>query len=145
MTKPMIDRSADVLLHVDPSRPVEVYRNLHKSCLSVRQDGIVRCHASGSVCLYDAKFVVRQGGREKVLREKKKNVHAFIKGYARSARDTYSLLDFEWNGVYYNPYSCEYFKDIDADRYVDSAQWVEIAGQPCDLVSQILAFNIKWR
>ena len=29
---------------VDPSRKIEVYRNLHKKCWSVRQAGLVKFH-----------------------------------------------------------------------------------------------------
>jgi hypothetical protein len=58
---------------------VEVYYNLHKKCFSIRHKGIVISHAN-TVKLADVTFVVRKAGRERVLREKKKNVHAFVRG-----------------------------------------------------------------
>ena len=65
---------------VDPDKPVEVYRNLHKKCWSVRQRGKVKLHTD-YICLKDVEFKVSQKGRERVLREQRKNVHAFIKGF----------------------------------------------------------------
>lgn len=144
MSKPLCEKYDDVLAHVDASRPVEVYRNLHKNCLSVRQDGIVRCHADAGVVLFDVTFVVREKGRQRVLTEKKKNVHAFLKGYVRSPREANRLLPFPWVGVYYNPYTCEYFKDVEANRYASGAQWVDIAGHYDGMVPQILAFNLGY-
>ena len=62
---------------------VEVYWNLHKKCWSIR-------HAHGKLIadrphrsyleMEDVTWVVQQGGRERVLREGKKNVHAFARG-----------------------------------------------------------------
>jgi hypothetical protein len=96
---------------IDIHKPVEVYRNLHKKCWSVRQGGKVKCHTS-YICLQDVKFVVQPAGREKVLREKKKNVHAFVRGYLISAKTMNRMnKDIEWtmDVVTYNPYKHPYF------------------------------------
>mgnify|MGYP001594450191 CR=1 FL=1 len=58
---------------------VRVYRNLHNGLFSVQHKGIVVAHVP-AVHLNDAHFVVNEAGRQKVLREKKKNVHAFVVG-----------------------------------------------------------------
>ena len=63
---------------------VEVYRNLHKNCFSVRalsgeNKGRVIDHVQ-SIMLRDATFVVQPAGRERVLQEQRKNVHAFVRG-----------------------------------------------------------------
>lgn len=58
---------------------VEVYRNLHTQCFSVRHKGRV-IDAAHSIMVRDAKFIVQPAGRAKVLREKRKNVHAFVRG-----------------------------------------------------------------
>jgi hypothetical protein len=96
---------------IDIHKPVEVYRNLHKKCWSVRQGGKVKVHTS-YICLQDVKFVVQPAGREKVLKEKKKNVHAFVKGYLISHKTMNRLnKDIEWtmDVVTYNPYKHPYF------------------------------------
>ncbi len=66
------------------SERVEVYRNLHKNCFSVRalggeNKGKVIDHVQ-EITLKDVKFAVQPAGRKRVLKEKQKNVHAFIRG-----------------------------------------------------------------
>jgi len=57
-------------------------------------------HASEFVCL-NARFVVSKAGRERVLAEGRKNVHAVIRGDIRlGAFDGYAKLE----RVRYNPY-----------------------------------------
>ena len=84
---------------------VEVYYNLTRSCWSVRalegaEKGKVFMYAD-AVAIKDAKFVVREGGRQRVIRDKQKNVHAFVRGtLVKSASLAQRLL----GGVTYNPY-----------------------------------------
>jgi len=60
---------------------VEVYFNLHKKLFSVRDCKTGRVvHHTYNIWIEDPVFVVRKAGRERVLREKKKNVHAFVRG-----------------------------------------------------------------
>ena len=91
---------------------VEVYRNLHKNCWSVRDNktGRVVQHLD-EIHLRDADLVVRPGGREKVLREKRKNVHAFAKGQVTA---WLSQLSEEYEAyptkqIVYNPYLYDSF------------------------------------
>ena len=58
---------------------VMVYYNLHKHTFSVTYKSIVILHAD-YVKLSDVEFRVRQGGKDKVRGEKRKNVHAFVIG-----------------------------------------------------------------
>ena len=84
---------------------VEVYRNLHKNCWSVRDSKtrLVIGHVD-YIHLQNATLVVRPAGREKVLREKRKNVHAFIKGtVAACPKNT------DAKQITYNPYRNESF------------------------------------
>ena len=68
-----------VWLDHPPKGRVQVYYNLHKKCLSIRYKGKVIEHAR-EVTLTDARFHVQPAGRARVLREKKKNVHAYVSG-----------------------------------------------------------------
>jgi hypothetical protein len=94
---------------------IEVYRNLHNDTFSIRRNGKVVKHLSNwqSLFLKDAKFAVQPAGREKVRREGKKNVHAFIRGtYIAPSTMPYSTSEFktkcsEW--VTYNPYQNDHF------------------------------------
>jgi len=74
---------------IKKNRPVYVYKNLHKDCWSIKQHGLVKAHIpqGESIGLWDCYFHVDVKGREKVLREKRKNVHAFVKGYLQDAEN----------------------------------------------------------
>tara|TARA_R110001583_G_scaffold34265_1_gene115311 strand:- start:183 stop:602 length:420 start_codon:yes stop_codon:yes gene_type:complete len=90
---------------IDTNRRVYVYFNLHKKVWSVRQDGRILEHTK-YIMLRDARFLVGQAGRKKVLREKKKNVHAGISGYIVDRVP--NVPDF-CTTVSYNPYKNETF------------------------------------
>ena len=87
---------------------VEVYFNLHKKLWSVRDlsTGLVVGHVD-EIAIKDPSFAVQPAGRRKVLREGRKNVHAFVRG-ERIERPQLTADDvwFGSNPVYYNPYKC---------------------------------------
>jgi hypothetical protein len=58
---------------------VMVYYNLNKHTFSVTYKNRLITHAD-YIKLNDIEFRVRQGGREKVIKEKRKNVHSFVIG-----------------------------------------------------------------
>ncbi len=66
---------------VDYTQPVKIYRNLHKPGVvySVQQNGLVVGYAS-KLSLCGCEFLVSEAGRQRVIAEKRKNVHAFITG-----------------------------------------------------------------
>ena len=94
---------------------IEVYRNLHNDTFSIRRNGKVVKHLANwqSIFLKDVKFAVQPAGREKVRREGKKNVHAFIRGtYLAPSTFPHTTSEFkakctEW--VTYNPYQNDHF------------------------------------
>ena len=144
MSKPRVEKSHEVLEHIDPAKKVRVYRNLNNKCVSVKQGNKVKCHAT-NVVLKDCKFIVSEAGQRRVRNEKKKNVHAFIEGYVVSARRSLELLDFGWDKVYYNPYETDHWllSSLPYDQYVDEAQWVDVW---CDEVcGDVLAFNLSYK
>ena len=86
---------------------VAAYFNLHKHVFSLQSRskdtyGKVIEHTD-HVILKNPKFVVREGGRQKVLKEKKKSVHAFVVGEVVQGlpEGNVSVLEFP---VTYNPY-----------------------------------------
>ena len=93
---------------------VRVYRNLHKDCWSVKDFDSssptynrVIAHAK-EVCIEDASFIVSEAGRQKVRRELKKAVHAYVQGVPCLGRS--EISDFaEVSEVTYNPYRDEGF------------------------------------
>ena len=87
-------------MKIDPDKKIEVYFNLHKKTWSVRQSGKVIGHTD-YIQVKAPQFVVSQKGNERVRREKKKNVHAFVRGYVESRLPVFpSKMRF----VTYNPY-----------------------------------------
>ena len=94
---------------------IEVYRNLHNDTFSIRRNGKVVKHLANwqTIFLKDVKFAVQPAGREKVRREGKKNVHAFIRGtYLAPSTFPHTTSEFkakctEW--VTYNPYQNDHF------------------------------------
>ena len=93
---------------------VEIYRNLHKGCFSVRQKGRVvgYLYDDETMHLEDVTFAVQPAGRAKVLKEKRKNVHAFVRGTYRenrSPRSYYTLGGLYTQQVTYNPYKADSF------------------------------------
>lgn len=113
---------------------VRVYKNLHRNRFSIiamegPDKGKVVGHAA-DVLLMDADFRVSEAGRQRVIREGRKNVHAFVEGELASVIgfDSYegracfptvstysaSMWDATRNissPFSYNPYKAGYFAD----------------------------------
>ncbi len=99
----------DIRYHMDYSRPVQVYRNLHRDCWSIRQDGLVKAY-SDVVHLTDTIFIVKDAGRRRVLRDKVKEVHAWLKGFIHPNPESIRAFgDERWRRVTYNPYKNKQF------------------------------------
>lgn len=74
---PTIPFLSEYLEHV--GKRVFVYWNLHKKCWSIRHKGKVLFHAA-NLMLSDCTLKVSEKGRQRVLREGKKYVHAGVEG-----------------------------------------------------------------
>jgi hypothetical protein len=86
---------------------VFVYFNLHKKVFSVKalegdKRGLVVAHVD-RILIDRPEFVVSQAGRQRVLREQKKNVHAGIRGIWAAWVDGIEGWD-HLTSVTYNPY-----------------------------------------
>ena len=86
---------------IDFNQKVEVYKNLHNGLFSVRQDGLVVAHVESIVLSYP-KIKVNESGRQKVIKDKAKNVHAFITGFPNSVNKLFTSTDKR--AITYNPY-----------------------------------------
>jgi len=78
---------------------VRIYWNLHRGCWSVMDARTNRIlgHAT-QVLVREPRFVVREAGRQRVLRERKKNVHAFVVGQLEAAIWTHAGCAFTASG-----------------------------------------------
>ena len=117
----MIERNpSDPRYKIDYSKKVFVYKNLHKDCWSVKQDGLVKAHTE-EVRLWDCAFQVNAKGRQKVLDEQRKNVHAGIKGYIDNDQQVPSGVE-----VTYNPYKYDSFVDKATELPIYSSQFTTL-------------------
>jgi hypothetical protein len=95
-------------------RKVRCYWNLHRNCWSVQDAATRRVIGHATKLLIDgATFVVSETGRQRVLREGKKNVHAFACGslYAADWLDDHT---FDWTrgDSAYSAYALRYGRDV---------------------------------
>jgi len=95
---------------------VEIYFNLHKKVFSMRHKGIVIAHVRQAT-LKDVSYVVQPAGRARVLREGKKNVHAFARG---ELIERIPLFNYRGNIAKYNPYKAATFVDKDDEPLYNS-------------------------
>ena len=87
---------------------IRAYRNLHTGQISLldKLSGLVvgHCDAVRLVPYYNqdaVKCIVNQAGRERVLRERKKYVHAFVEGAIERVAGFVSYKDRTYTGVRY--------------------------------------------
>lgn len=101
--------------NLDKTKIISLYRNLNCSKgsnkkYSILQEGLVVGHTN-LFFLKDAVFKVYESGRQRVLKEKKKNVHSFCTGYISEVNTLmpfYNLNDY--SNITYNPYENESFQ-----------------------------------
>lgn len=121
---------------------VFAYRNLHRQCWSVKAlegplKGRVIYHAS-DLTLGWCDFKVSQAGRQRVLREQKKNVHAGVVGYLTECGEiTTDGIDLDVP-VTYNPYKYDSFVDARCEVPVTSALFVNL-----DSKGKVHAYNVQ--
>ena len=106
------------------NKNIEVYYNLHKKCLSVRKRGLVIDHVR-SILLKNAEFVVQPAGRKRVLKEKRKNVHAYVRG----ERVAVASFDSRSERITYNPYKNKSFVSVETGKPVYKKDIVSIDGK----------------
>lgn len=127
---------------IDFNKKVFVYRNLHKNCWSVRQNGLVKLHAL-ELQLYSCAIKVSRAGQARVRKEKRKNVHAGISGYLEPycigipvdldeevstlQRVLKDLPNSQMREITYNPYKYDSFvhKDDETPRWFGSTAKLE--------------------
>ena len=115
---------------------VQVYRNLNNGLISIQDlsTGLVLGHAD-AIDLQRATFIVREAGRQQVIKEKRKNVHAFVRGKVISIQNFQpykgrslrvnrlsDLQDLQVSNMWtttkvsYNPYKAPHFVTPEGDE-----------------------------
>lgn len=108
---------------------VFVYFNLHKKCWSVRamegdRKGLVILHAD-TLALERCTFKVSEAGRQRVLAEKRKNVHAGVIGHITEGFDVSACT----TPVSYNPYKADHFFNVSNGEPVHHASKAYMHGK----------------
>jgi hypothetical protein len=108
---------------------VFAYRNLHRNCWSVKAlegalKGRVIYHAQ-DVTLWNCTFKVSEAGRQRVLRERSKNVHAGIVGMFDEDTAHWTPMKTGAN-VTYNPYKYDSFVFKDTEQKISNANFVKL-------------------
>lgn len=93
---------------------VDIYFNIHKSkqsnekifSVKDKKTNKVVNHLAGGFFIKNAQFIVNESGRQRVLSERKKNVHAFIRGEL-----LFSEIPSKESSATYNPYLYSSFVD----------------------------------
>jgi hypothetical protein len=107
-----------------------VYFNLHKHRLSLRDEQtkkvIGHCEAAW---FKDAEFKVSEAGRQRVIREKRKNVHAVVRGTLLQAGTIHNFPLKDYIFVSYNPYKFNSFIEYTTNKPIKSAKSVIVIGK----------------
>lgn len=114
---------------------VKVYKNLHNGLWSIKDyaTGLVLGHVE-EVRLTNATFYVSEKGRQRVIKEQSKNVHAFVIGHLTEIQ--FYDLDVE---VTYNPYKYDSFVTRNGNQPVNEAACVSMVASK----SQVLIGGTK--
>jgi hypothetical protein len=105
---------------------VRIYRNLHKKLYSVQEkvDGRWKVvEHTNNINLINVTFKVSEAGRQRVIKEKRKNVHAAMIGERFPFIPKSFVYRYE---VSYNPYKSPYFMVKSEDKPLDKARYVQI-------------------
>ena len=128
---------------LDPELRCNVYRNLHTGLWSVRQGGIVKLHTD-VIRMKDVRFNVSKRGRELVIKEQRKNVHATISGVLATCADL-NALPGKSRAITYDPYKYRGFVDVDSlpvEMVLSSASGVDMDCN-CSIAPPVIAWGIN--
>lgn len=94
--------------------------HLHKQCFSIRLASTRKVAGyMDRVVVSEVRFPVSTSGRLRVLKDRKKNVHAFVLGKYKQELQNLSRLNFR--EAYYNPYRVQSFVDRETSEPIEYA------------------------
>lgn len=112
---------------------VQIYKNIHKtrsagqSIYSIRdkKSGLVIGHTD-KIELKNCVFKISEAGRQRVIKNKRKEVHCVIEG---ELCNKFKIKHSKSTQIYYNPYKFERFVNCKTGKYIDGAERVLL----CDI------------
>jgi hypothetical protein len=113
---------------------VDIYKNLHNGLWSIL-DRKTRC-VVGHVryaCVEEPKFIVQPAGRRRVLKENRKNVHAFVRGVLKGYGEigffcyhTPLTTGTRPEFITYNPFKFDTFIHKNNEEPIHKARWAHL-------------------
>lgn len=105
---------------------VRIYRNLNNGTMSIQaksgKSWLVMGHVTNAI-VRDVTFKVSESGRQRVIRDKRKNVHAWGQGVLLSEFDESIIAPI---ALGYNPYTDATFVDKKSHRSIDRCDFLVI-------------------
>ncbi|WP_342548095.1 hypothetical protein NST69_32480 [Paenibacillus sp. FSL P2-0089] len=116
-------RSEARLLNLDNGQQVMIALHLYKKCFSVRHATTRRVLGyTERIVVRNVSFPIFASGRLRVLRERQKNVHAFVRGiYDEELQE---MKIGKYREAYYNPYEVSAFVDRESLEVIGRADIV---------------------
>lgn len=113
---------------IDYSQPVRVFKNPKRGCYNIMQGGRIKASAR-QIRLGGAEFLVRESGRQRMLRKQRMNVHAYIVGrlldYVHPGDDRH-IGALRGRSAYYNPHRYGAFVDRETEAPLNAADLVQL-------------------
>ena len=122
---------------------VDVYYNLHKKTFSIRCKGRVIAHRD-RVTIKNPEYIVGEKGRQRVLNERSKNVHAFVRGTLMDNAslehwiDSFDMMNIAFK-VKYNPYVHDTFVTAFDGEPIHKSEWA-VLSKKTDLPPEIWSY-----
>ena len=101
-------------------KSTKIYWNLHKHEFSIVQDGLVVRHLDYFE-IQDCVLRVQPAGKDKVRKEKKKNIHAYVQGMPCGSMGGKS---YQIGEATYNPYKYDSFVMVDTGEPIYEADHI---------------------
>ncbi|MDX1434609.1 MAG: hypothetical protein R3286_19360 [Gammaproteobacteria bacterium] len=123
---------------IDAAKPVRVFRNWKRGCYNIMQGGQVVATAR-QVRLADVEFRVREPGRQRMLRLRRRNVHAYAIGHLLDhvhPLEQRSLGGVAGRSAFYDPWRFATFVDGESHRPVRHAHLVQLDERGVTYVSE---------
>jgi hypothetical protein len=109
------------LRDIKQNETIRVHLNLNKNKFTVSAKSNGRYYVISyvnNIVLEDVTFYVKEGLRQRVLREKVKNVHAGVQGQYVSS-DTDVSIFTPIHEIYYSPYTTPFFIDLNTKEKME--------------------------
>lgn len=108
---------------LDEGQTILIAYHLHKRCFSIRHAKTRKVIGyKDRIVVQHVQFIVSESGRQRVLRERRKNVHAYVRGVFENKLQNIRFNDYNFRGAYYNPYSAATFVDVETKEPIAYAE-----------------------